>query len=186
MKKMDEDDSIWHEFLLISYLLGFVQEVNAAGPGLHVEQDQSVYVPEQMVFHDGGIGKTHSQRMHSLMKTPSHQQKRMPPEQACYRTGIAGLEELPFVLQDEPVHFRVGREYGRFPEYVGGENGAEFGHPIIYKGFGIFGLVSGDELEGFSHQGQPEVPRWKSPPAASGGAEEEEENERDEKREDSI
>lgn len=114
--------------------------------------------------------------MHSLVKTPFHKQKRVPSEQVRDRTGVTRLEQLAFVLEDEPVGFRVSGEHGRFAEHVGREDGSEPGNPVVDEGIWVFRLVGGDEVEGLAEEGETEGARRESEVAArdDGGAEEDE------------
>lgn len=120
--------------------------------------------------------------MHSLVKTPSHEKKRMPAEQVRQRTRIASLEKPAFVLQDQPVDFRVGGENGWFTKDVGCKNTTKLRNPVIYERFGVFSLVGGDELQGFSEQRETKVPRRQTSPPAGGGAIEEESEKGDGKK----
>nr|GMD00449.1 hypothetical protein C4D60_Mb03t08650 [Ipomoea batatas] len=81
--------------------------------------------------------------MHSLVKGSAHKHEGIAAEKIGYGGGIAGFEEAAFVLEDEPVQLRVGREHGRLAEDVGGENGAVFPDPIVDEGLGILGLHEG-------------------------------------------
>lgn len=95
-----------------------------------------------MILNDGRIREAHSQGMHSFVEAPSHEQQGVPPQQVGYGARITRLEKLAFVLENQPVHFRVSRKDSRLAENVGGEKGTEFRHSIIYKGFRVFSLVS--------------------------------------------
>jgi hypothetical protein len=81
----------------------------------------------------------------------------MSSQQIGDRIGITRLEQAAFILQDEPIGILIGREDGWFAEDVGSENRAVAGDPIINKGFGVFSLVSRDELKSLSEEGKAEI-----------------------------
>lgn len=75
------------------------------------------------------------------MEAALHEQQRVLPQKVGYGARVATLEQLPFVLQDEPVRLRVGREHRRLAEHVGGEYGPEPVHPLVDERLGILSLV---------------------------------------------
>jgi len=95
-----------------------------------------------MVLDDGGVGEAHSEGVHSLVKRTFHEEQRVFPKEVRYRTGVAAFEELPFVEQNEPVRFWVGREHGGFAEHMGGEDWAVPFHALVHEGFRVVTLVS--------------------------------------------
>lgn len=95
-----------------------------------------------MVFDDGGVGEAHGEGVHSLVERALHEEQRVFPEEVRYRTGIATFEQFPFVQQNEPVRFRVGRENGGFAEHVGGEDWTVAFHALVHEGFRVVTLVS--------------------------------------------
>ena len=121
--------------------------------------------------------------MHSLMKTTFHEQQRVPPQQVWYRGRVATLKKLPFVLQNEPVRFRVSREHCWFAKNMGCEYGAEPGHPLIDKGFWVLSLVSWNKLQSLPNKGKPKIPRWQSQPPATWGTKKEEKGGRENHKE---
>ncbi|KAM1487277.1 hypothetical protein ACFX13_001440 [Malus domestica] len=60
-------------------------------------------------------------------KAALHQQQRVPPHKVGYGAWVAALEQLPFVLQDEPIGLRVGEEHGQLSKHVSCEYGSEPG-----------------------------------------------------------
>lgn len=102
------------------------------------------------------------------MKTPLHQQQRMLPQKVGYRAGVAAVEQLPFILQNEPVRFRVGGEHRRLAKYVGCEYRTEPVHPLINEGLRVLSFVRGYELQGLPKKGQAETPRRQPQPPAPG------------------
>lgn len=102
------------------------------------------------------------------MKTPLHQQQRVLPQKVRYRAGVAALEQLPFILQDEPVRFRVGREHRRLAKYVGCEYRTEPLHPHINEGLRVLSFVCSYELQGLPKKGQAEASRRQPQPPAPG------------------
>lgn len=97
-----------------------------------------------MISNNGGIRKTHGERMHPFVQTPLHKQQRVFPEKVRDGTRITAFEQSPLVLEHKPVHIRVGREDCGFSENVGGENGSEAGDPGVDEGFRVGGFVGGD------------------------------------------
>lgn len=76
--------------------------------------------------------------MQPLVKAPLHHQERVPPEQLRDRTGIARLEQLPFVHEYEPVCLMVRGEHSWLAEYVAGEDRrSKQGDPIIDEGIRV-------------------------------------------------
>lgn len=154
------------------YLLGLLHEENPVGPGIQVEPDQAVYVDEQVIFYNRGVGEAHGERVHSLVKVAFHQQQRVLPKQVGYGARVAALEHLPFVLQDEPVRLWVGREHRGLAEHVGGEDGPEPSHPLVDKRLRVLRLVGRDQLQRLAYDWQTQVPRRQPQPPVPGSSQE--------------
>ncbi|GER46638.1 hypothetical protein STAS_23691 [Striga asiatica] len=157
-------------------LFGLLHEKNPAGPGVHVEPDESVNIPQQVAPDDGGAGEAGGQRVHPAVETAAHEEERVAAEEVADGAGPA------LAVEDEPVRVRVGGEDGRLAEDVGGEERSEPGDPVVDEGLRIGGFVGGDELERLADEGRPEVSRREEATATAdgGGAEEEEKGEEEE------
>ncbi|KAH7847233.1 hypothetical protein Vadar_023528 [Vaccinium darrowii] len=120
--------------------------------------------------------------MQPLVKTPLHHQQRVPPEQGLDRTGIARLEQLPFVHEYEPVRLWIGREHRRLTEDVRREYRSKPGDPVVNEGLWVGCFVCGDKVEGLAEEGEAKGARREAEVAVEGGeAAEEEEGEEGER-----
>lgn len=127
-----------------------------------------------MISYDRRVSKAHSERMHFLMKISLHQQQRVFSQQVGYGARVATLEQLPFVLQNEPVRLRVGGKHRRLAEHVRREDGTEPVDPLVDERFWVFCLVGRDELPCLAYEGQAEVSRREFESPATRVAEKEE------------
>lgn len=133
-----------------------------------------------MVPNNRRVGKAHGERVHSFVKAALHEQQRVPSQQVRYRGRIATVEQLPFVLQDEPVGLWVGGEHCWLAKNVGREYGSETVHPLVNERLRILSLVSRNELQSLPDEREAEVSWWQPQPPAPGGAEQEEAKDRGE------
>lgn len=111
------------------------------------------------------------------MEGSFHEEERMFAEQIGDRTGVAALEKLLLVLENEPVRVQIGRENRRLAEEVGREDRAEPAHPVVDERLRVLRLVGGDQLEGLADEGEAESPRREAEAPESGRPAEEEEEE---------
>ena len=132
---------------IYSNLFCLIHEKDSVGPGIEVEADEAVDVVKKMILDDGGVGEAHCERVHSLVESTFHQQKRVFSEQVRYRTGITAIQQLPFVLQNEPVHLRVRREHRRLAEHVRREDRTVPLHALVDERLRIVALVRRYQLQ---------------------------------------
>ena len=102
----------------------------------------------------------------------------MLPKQVGNRTRVAALEKLLLILENEPVRLPIRGENRRLSKHVGCKNRSESSDTLVDEGFGVLGLVSGDELKRLTDEGEAECPRWQPDTPESRRAEKEKEKER--------
>lgn len=162
-----------------SNLFCLVHKKDAVGPGVQVEADEAVDVVKKMILDDGGVGEAHCERVHSLVESTFHQQKRVFSQQVRYRTGVAAIQQPPFVLQNEPVHLRIRREHRRLSEHVRREDRPVPLHALVDERLWIVALVRRYQLQRLADQRQAVAPRREAELPAAEEEEEEEDGEED-------
>lgn len=69
---------------------------------------------------------------------------------------------------------------------MGGEYGSELGNPIVYEGLRVVGLVGGNEVQGFSDEGEAVLAWWEMVEGAAAMTVEEEEEGEDQEEEGEV
>jgi len=116
-------------------------------------------VVEKVILDDGGVGEAHGERVHSLVQSAFHQQKRVFSEQVRYGTRVTAIQQLPFVLQNEPVQLRVRREHRRLAKNVRHEDRPVAPHALVHERLRIGALVRGYQLQRLADERKAVAPR---------------------------